>query len=194
MLETLGILGGIFATIGIIPYIKDILYGKTRPEKATWLIWTILGSIAFFSQLAKGATNSLWMTGLETLGQLIVLILALKVGTGKFQRKDVIALTVAGLGLVFWYFTKEAATALYIVIGIDFTGTILTIQKAYQEPESETLSTWVLATIGGILTIFSVGKFDVILLSYPIFIFLMNGIIALAMILGRQKKHRKKII
>jgi len=186
MLEIFGISGGILATICIIPYIRDILLGKTRPERAMWLIWTVLGGIAFFSQLAKGATSSLWMTGLETLGQLIVLILALRAGTGRFHRRDYIALFAATLGLILWFFTKEAAVALYIVIGIDFSGTVLTIQKAYLEPETETLSTWVLATMGAILTILSVGKLDIILLSYPVFIFAMNGIIALAIVVGKR--------
>lgn len=192
MLEFFGILGSILATIGIIPYIKDILYGNTRPQKATWLIWVLLGSIAFFSQLAKGATNSLWMTGLETIGQLVVLVLALKVGTGKFQKKDYVALFIAGLGLIFWYATHEAAIALYIVIAIDFTGTILTIQKAYQHPQTETLSIWILSTFGGFFTILSVGNWNIILLSYPIFIFVMNGIISGAILLGRQKKYKKR--
>jgi len=186
MLQVLGILGGIFATIGIVPYIRDILWGKTRPEKATWLIWTVLGSIAFFSQLAKGASASLWMTGLETVGQFIVLLLALRLGFGGFKKKDYLALFIVGIGLMLWYFTKEAAIALYIVIGIDFTGTILTIQKAYLEPETETLSTWILATIGGFLTILAVGKLDIVLLSYPIFIFAMNGTIVLAILFGRK--------
>lgn len=190
MLEVLGILGGIFATIGIIPYVKDILFGKTRPERATWLIWTVLGGIAFFSQVAKGATSSLWMTGLETLGQLVVLLLSIKVGKGKFHKKDYIALIAASIGLILWYFTSEAAVALYIVIGIDFSGTILTIQKAYLDPDSETLSTWLLATIGGVLTILAVGKIDIILLSYPVFIFAMNGIIALSIILGKQNLRK----
>ena len=192
-LEFFGILSGVLSSLSYIPYIRDILLRKTYPEKATWLIWIILGSIAFTSQLAKGATNSLWVPGLETLGQIIVFILALRVGKGPiFKRKDYIALSIAGLGLVLWYLTHEAAVALYIVIGIDFTGTFLTIQKAYTKPETETFSTWILAMFGGLFSALSVGKFDFILLSYPIFIFAMNGIIALAMILGRKSKTLKR--
>lgn len=190
ILEVLGILGGILATIGIIPYIHDILRGTTKPERATWLIWTVLGSIAFFSQMAKGATNSLWMTGLETLGQAVVLILAFKFGRGSLQKKDTIALLIAALGLILWYFTKEASIALFIVIGIDFTGSVLTIQKSYEKPQTETLSTWVLAFIGGLLTILAVGKLDGILLSYPVFITVINGSIALSILLGRLRKKK----
>lgn len=192
MLQLLGIIAAIFSAVCYFPYIRDILFGKTRPEKATWLIWVVLGCIAFFSQLAKGATNSLWLPGIETLGQIIVLLLSLKMGDWEFKKKDIVALSIAGLGLILWYFTKEAAIALYIVIGIDLTGTSLTIQKAYKEPETETLSTWILAMFGGFFSAFAVGSLNIVLLSYPIFVFTMNGVIALAMILGRKRKpHRK---
>lgn len=191
LLGVLGILGGIFATIGIFPYVRDIIWGKTRPERATWLIWVVLGCIAFASQLAKGATDSLWMTGLETLGQLVVLIFAFKYGVGGLKKSDYIALCIAGFGLILWYFTKEAAIALYIIIAIDFVGSLLTIQKSYLQPETETLSIWVLSFIGGFLTILSVGKLDVILLSYPFFIFTMNGIVALAILLGRRRLRNR---
>ena len=190
-LSLLGIAGGIFATIGIVPNMRDIIWGKTRPERATWLIWVVLGCIAFASQLAKGATDSLWMTGLETLGQLVVLVLAFKFGVGGLQKKDIIALSIAGLGLILWYFTKEAAVALYIIIAIDFIGSFLTIQKSYLDPGSETLTTWILAWIGGLLTTFAVGKLDIVLVSYPIFIMLMNGMIAIAILLGRNGLKKK---
>ncbi len=191
ILQILGISAGIISTIGGIPYIIDIFKRKTKPERATWFIWSILGGIAFFSQLAKGATNSLWITGFESVGQVIIFILSLRYGYGKFKKKDGITLFIALIGLIIWFVTKEAVYALYIIMTIDFIGSILTIQKSYQDPESETLSTWVLSTIAGFLSILSVGKLNIFLLSYPVFIFVINGTIALAVIFGR--KNQKKI-
>jgi len=61
------IFSGILIIISFFPYIQDIFKHKTNPQRASWLIWAILGAIAFFSQLAKGATHSLWFTGLQEL-------------------------------------------------------------------------------------------------------------------------------
>lgn len=192
MLQLLGISAGVLSASAYIPYIKDILARKTQPERASWLIWTMLTAIAFFSQLARGASYSLWLPGLETVGLTIVFLLSFRFGTGGFTRKDILALLTACLGLILWYFTKEPSVALYIIIGIDAIGTFLTLQKAYKDPESETLSTWLIVCFAGVLAMISVGKLSIVLLSYPFYIFVANGAIALAMILG-TKNHKKRI-
>lgn len=169
MLEFLGVLSGIFSASGYIPYIRDILARKTKPERASWLIWTVLTVIAFFTQFAKGASYSLWLPALETCGLTIVLFLSIQFGVGGLQKRDL--------------------AALYITIGIDAIGTILTVQKAYEKPETETLSTWLLVASAGILGMLAVGQWNTILLSYPFYIFLANGATASAMLLGEKRKH-----
>ncbi|HXS14980.1 MAG TPA: hypothetical protein VN711_02540 [Candidatus Saccharimonadales bacterium] len=191
ILEIIGILAGILSASAYIPYIKDVLARKTQPERASWLIWAVLTSIAFFSQFAKGASSSLWLSGLETIGITIVLLLSLKFGIGGLTKRDLFALFAASVGLILWYFTHEPAIALYIIIGIDAIGTVITIQKAYTHPESETMSTWVLVCCAGILSMIAVGGLNIILLSYPFYIFAANGAIALAMILG-TKNHKMR--
>jgi len=191
-LSAIGIAAGIISISGYVPYIRDVIKRTTYPERASWLIWDVLTAIAFFTQLAKGAFASLWLPGLEICGLTIVLLLSIKFGTGRLAKKDYYSLLAAGIGLILWYFTKEPAVALYIIIGIDAIGTVLAFQKAYEAPETETMSTWVLVSIAGILSMLSVGKFNVILLSYPFYIFLANAAIALAIILGRKRKVSKK--
>jgi len=187
MNQLFGYLSGIFIILGFIPYIKDILLGKTKPERATWFIYTVLSSIAFFSQLAKGATFSLWLTGIDTLAVVAIFVFSIKYGVGGFSKKDAIALFVAALGLVAWYYSKEAAVALYLVIGIDAIGTYLTLDKTYKNPTSETRIAWLLSAIAGIFAMFAVGSFNIILLSYPFYIFLANGAVVTAIELGKRK-------
>src|SRR5260221_1657260 len=187
MLQIIGIISGLVALIGEFPYINDIVRNKTKPERATWLIYITLSGIAFFSQLAKGASNSLWLTGLESIGVLIIFLLSLKKGVGGVNKRDKIILLTALAGLLLWYFTKEAAVALYIIIAVDLVGTIPTVIKSFEEPESETLITWLLSSIAGILSMIAVGKFSVVLLSYPFYIFLANGGVVMAILSGKNK-------
>lgn len=188
MLETFGIAAGVLAGIAVIPYIRDILGGTTKPERASWLIWSVLSSIAFFSQLAEGASWSLWLTGIDTLGVIITFLLALKYGVGGFTRRDIAALCVAAIGLIVWYFSKHAFLALFIVIAIDLIGTLLTIIKTYQSPKSETMSTWLLIGVAGICSMISVGSFDPILLTYPFYIALANFAVVFAILFGKRKR------
>jgi hypothetical protein len=105
--NVLGILAGILALVQFAPYIRDILRRTTRPERATWAIWTTLSGLIFASQVAKGAGASLWMSAAQGLGNLTVLVLALRFGVGGYTRRDIAALILAGIGLVIWGVTKE---------------------------------------------------------------------------------------
>jgi hypothetical protein len=175
----------------IIPYVRDIFRLKTKPERGSWLIWTVLGFIAFFSQLAKGATDSLWLTVGQTAAVFIIFVLSLKYGYGGLGKRDLRGLIGAGIGLVLWYLTREAAYALLFVILVDSIGTLLTILKAYKDPESETFSTWVMSGTAGIFGTLSVGSFNLVLLAYPIYIALANFAIVASLILGRKNKTLK---
>ena len=197
MLQLFGFISGILVVIAYIPYLKDILRGKTKPERASWLIWFILGGISFFSQEAKGATNSLWLIGTENLGILAVFLLSLKYGTGGLTKLDLLGLAAAAFGLLMWSTTKEAAIALYIVLTINLIAALLTIHKTYNNPKSETLLTWLLAGIGGIFAILSVGTWNLVVLSYPIYHVIINFSVVITILFSERKlvknrRNRKK--
>jgi glucan phosphoethanolaminetransferase (alkaline phosphatase superfamily) len=189
MFQIIGILAGILAAISYIPYTKDILRKKVKPERASWLIWTVLAGIAFFSQLSKGATHSLWFTGLDSIGAFLTFVLAIKFGTGGLTRRDVIGLIAAGIGLVLWHFTHNAIYALSITIGIDAIGASLTVVKTLEQPSTETYPMWVIICVASILAIASIGKFDLTLIAYPFYIFLANFAVVVAIYVGHKLKR-----
>lgn len=191
MLQILGIIGGLLALSSFIPYVRGILLGKVKPQRTTFLIWTLLGLIAIFSQLAKGATNSLWLPSLQTFGGIVILLLSIKHGVGGFNKRDYIAIFIVALGLIAWLLTKEAAIALYIVIFIDAVGLYLTLHKTYLIPESETKLAWMLSSAGGLFTALAVGNFNIILLSYPIYIIVSNAAVVVAIQMGLRRKRKK---
>lgn len=186
MLQFFAYISAILSIIMIIPYVVDIFKKTTKPERASWLIWTVLGLIAFFSQLAKGATDSLWLTGAQTISVLIVFILSIKYGVGGLNKQDIKALIAAGIGLLLWAITKEALYALFIVITIDFIGVFLTTIKAYKDPKSETTSTWLISGTSGIFGALAVGSFNLVLLLYPVYIIIANYTVVAAIILGKK--------
>ncbi len=192
MLTFIGLASGALAIVMYAPYIRDMLKGTTHPHRASWLIWSSLGLIAFFSQLAKGATNSLWMTAAQTLGTMAVFILSIKFGTGGFSRLDRVSLLAAAFGIVLWYLTSDALYALLITIAVDAIGAALTAKKAYQRPESETLITWVLSAASGILGTLAVGALNPTLMLYPLYVFVANSCVITGILLGRRMSQASK--
>lgn len=192
MFAIFGYISALFVVLSSIPYIIDILRKKTKPHRVTWLIYTVLSSIAFFSQLAKGATDSLWLSGFITIDVTLCFLLSLKYGVGGVAKKDIVVFLFAALGLVAWYLTNEAAIALYIVILIDMAGSYLTLEKAYKQPETETFIMWFFSAIAAFFAMLAVGSLNIILLSYPLAILLIDGSIATAILLGKRKLNSLK--
>jgi hypothetical protein len=187
--QFLGILAGIISLAAVVPYVRDIIHHKAQPERASWLIWLALSLIAFTSQLAEGATSSLWLTVFDTIGMLIVFSLSLKFGVGGFTRRDIIALLIAATGLMLWYVTRHAVYALFIAMAIDAIGTSLTVVKTYADPTSETYTMWIMVAVAGVLSMISVGKFDLVLLAYPFYILLANLAVVAAIAAGQRRKE-----
>ena len=182
-----GYISAILITLSFLPYSISVFRLQARPERASWLIWSVLGGIAFFSQLAKGATHSLWLPGIQTLGDLVIFILAIRYGMGGWQKRDKVALGVVALSLVLWYITKEATIALLLAILIDATGVMLTIFKSYEHPATEPLSAWILTCLGGFAAIFAVGSLSSVLLAFPVYTFLANLLIIFSIVLANKK-------
>jgi F0F1-type ATP synthase assembly protein I len=187
MQEILGYASGILIGVSAIPYIRDIFLFKTKPERMTWFLWSVLLAIAFFAQISKGGTWSLITTGVDFLGVIIIFILSLKYGMGGMKKLDIVALIGAMIGLVLWYITDEALTALLITIFIDFLAGMLTIVKTYKEPHTETMKAYVICGTGGLLGALSVGEFNFSLIIFPLWICILNYTIAITVVLGKRK-------
>jgi hypothetical protein len=188
MFQFFGLLSGVLPILGVIPYDRDILGHKTKPHRGSFLIWSILGAIAFFSQAAKGATWSLFLPGADTVATLSIFVLSIRYGIGGLSKRDAIGLACAAVGLVLWYLTKQPLVALLLTIGIDAVGTVLTLIKTWEDPESETFVSWLLAALGGLFAVFAVGKISFTLLVYPLYILVANAAVNVVMLLRRGKQ------
>lgn len=187
-LRVFGWIAGGLSALCYIPYIIGIFKRTVRPERASWLIWSVLTAIGFFSNLALGATDSLWLPGVQGVGVIIVFLLSIKHGYGGLLRRDIVTLAASALILVTWYFTKQPVIAVYLATFIDALGGYLTIVKAYEAPETEAPATWAMSGTAGLFAMLAVGRLDAALLVYPFYIFLVNSAVFVAIFLGKRAK------
>lgn len=185
----------LLSLIAFAPYILHTLQGYTRPHRACWLIWSVLATISFFSQVYEGATSSLGFAAAQAGCTFFIFLLSVVRGQGTFMtRADASVLIVAAVGLVLWYMTDSAHYALLISITISLMGGILTVQKTYWFPDSETMSTWFLSLVASCCALLAVGSFDWLLMAYPMYLFILNAAIVGAWGLGRlpRARHRQE--
>ena len=187
MTQILGWLSFVVLLLSYIPYVIDILKGNTKPERAAFFIWTVLGFSLISSQLAEGGMESVLLSVGGTVGPLIVFLLSIKYGVGGFLLRDKFALVFAAIGLLLWYLTNNPAFVLWIAILIDSAGVYLLLIKSYKDPASELPLLWASGVVAGTLSILSVGRLDINLLAFPVWLTINNGVI-FTTIIYRTKK------
>lgn len=181
-----GYLSGVFLIIGFAPYFRDIIRGKTKPERTTWLLWSVLILIAFVAQMSAGATWSLLLSGVDAFIVVGIFILSIPYGIGGLLKRDVISLCISLFGLTLWAFTHQPLIALLVTIVIDGLGTYLTVVKTYLKPQTETLFSWCMGTLAGLCGLLAVGSFSVVLAVYPAYIVAANISVVLAIVFGKR--------
>jgi hypothetical protein len=175
----LAVLAALVGIADTIPYVRDIVRGKTRPHRGTWLIWGVLAIVVFWSQRADGASWSLIMTGSQAVLTSLVFLLAIRRGEGGLSASDAALIALAGVGVIGWVIADEPVVAMAGVIVADLVAAVMMAPKTYRDPASETLAMFALASLGGALGAGAVGTVDPSLLAYPIYYCLVNAAIAL---------------
>ncbi len=135
MLAGIGILAGLVALIDTVPYIRDIRRGRTRPQRATWLIWSVLGVAAFAAQAAGAANWGLIMIGTQAVLMATIFIMAIPTEVGGMRAIDLTMLALAGAGLVGWIVDAPVVATISVVIA-DSLGVALMLPKTWRDPES----------------------------------------------------------
>lgn len=182
----LGLLAGLVSILDFLPYLRDVLRGTTRPHRGTWLIWSVLAIVATASQEADGAAWSLVMAVAQAAVTTTVLVLSLRFGMGGAGRAELALTALALAGVGGWLVVDEPVVATACVVLADVIGIALMLPKTWREPGSETLATFALASLGGVLAAGAVGALDASLLLYPAYYALGNGLIAGVIILRRR--------
>ncbi|HSW80682.1 MAG TPA: hypothetical protein VLG47_07935 [Candidatus Saccharimonadales bacterium] len=122
---------------GFIPYVISIVKHTTKPERASWWIWSFLMTVTLIVQIEQGSTWSLFLTATYLVANVIIAGLSVKYGYGKLELKDKLSIAAALLGVLLWHFADSPTGALLVFISIDLIGNILTYQKTWKSPKSE---------------------------------------------------------
>jgi hypothetical protein len=80
-----------------------------------------------------------------------VFLLSIRRGEGGLSPADMLMITLAGGGVIGWIVTDEPVIATACVVAADLIGAAMMVPKTYRDPGSETLATFVLASLSGAL-------------------------------------------
>ncbi len=173
-----GWIAGVLSFLAFLPYIVAILRGQTRPNRATWWIWTTAGLVLGASYHFSGAETTIWVPVSYIVGPLVTALLSIRYGEGGSTPLDRGCFAGAGAGLLFWWWFNSPVVALVMTLGVDFAGAVPTIKKAYLAPHTEDRLAWALFIAGNAFNLLAVDRWEFAIAIYPVYMFLASGSIA----------------
>jgi hypothetical protein len=182
--QMLGMIAGIIAISGYIPYIYSILKGHTQPNRATWFIWTIVGGLLAISYIAEGDQHSIWLPLGYFFGPLITAILSLRYGYAEWTKLDTVCIVAAVISIIPWVLSDNANATLIINLLIDMIGSVPTLVKTFREPETEDLLAWVFFFVANTLQLFAIEMWNLASL-YPVYLFVLATSMVLFILRGK---------
>lgn len=174
----IGIIAGVVAFSAYILYIISIFRKISKPNRATWWIWSFMGLVLALSYQFSGAQTTIWVPYVEFLGPFSIAILSLRYGEGGLNNKtDIICLVGAVISVILWIVFNNPVIALITNLAVDSFAIIPTIKKSYLRPEGEDFWAWLGTGLADSLNMFAINKLSFAIIVYPIYMLLSDLII-----------------
>ena len=185
----LGALATVIALGSYVPYIRDIVRGRTKPHAFSWFVWALLTGIGFVAQVVEGGGAGAWVTGVSAVVDVVIVVLALKKGQKNFHAFDWIALAGALLALALWRATRDPTGSVILISISDAVGFLPTFRTGYARPNEETALLFVLSAVKYVIGIVALEHFSIATWFYPASLVVMNGLFV-SMLFARRRTRR----
>ena len=173
------IVGTIIGAIGVLAYLVDTVKGKVKPNRVSFLLWSIAPLIAFAAQINQGVGLESLMTFSTGFLPLTVFIASFvnKKAEWKLTKFDLFCGVLSIAGLILWLITKVGNLAIAFSIIADGLAALPTINKAYKYPSTEIAWPWIATSFGVILTLLTIDTLTFANSGFIIYILIVNTII-----------------
>lgn len=173
------IVGTLIGAIGALVYLVDTVKGKVKPNRVSFLLWSIAPFIAFAAQMKQGVGLESLMTFSTGFLPFLTFVASFvnKKAEWKLTRFDVLCGVLSIIGLVLWLVTKVGNIAITFSILADGLAAIPTIVKSYKYPDTELAWPWIATSFGVVLTLLTLTELTFANSSFIIYILVVNVLI-----------------
>ncbi len=176
MLQYIVILGALAQLTGITFYIRKVLQGETKPNKVSWLMWSIAPLIATAAGLSAGVTWAVLPVFMSGFGPLLVFIFSLASPKSywKLELFDYLCGFFSCLALILWAITKEPLVAIFFAVTSDAFAAVPTLVKGWQHPESESIGPFLGGLFSAITSLFAIKYWVAPAYVFPFYLITIN--------------------
>jgi len=184
------VIAGVLFVLGFVPYVLSILAGKTKPAKASWIIWATLDTITLAGMLAESSLNGQIVGAVA--GAWIIAALAMKYGVPGWTRLDKFCLVGAVLGITLWAIFNSPVIGLVTSVSVVFLGSFPTFASAWREPNRESKVAWTIFWISCVVVVMAIPKITFQDAMQPVTFFLIESIMMYLLYINPRLRGAKK--
>ncbi|MDE1825236.1 MAG: hypothetical protein KGH77_03330 [Candidatus Micrarchaeota archaeon] len=191
LLEYLVFAGAIAQLVTVFPYVRLMLKGRVKPNRVSWLMWSIAPMIATAAGISKGVGWAVLPVFMSGFAPLLILISSfiLKNVRWKLSRFDYGCGVLSAFALILWALTSNPNIAIVFAIASDGLAAVPTIMKAWSNPASENMAPFLsgvfsAATAFGAITIWTFSA-----VAFPAYLVFINLVLISSIYLGKPQKQ-----
>ncbi len=179
MFPPLVILGVLLSFSACVLYIRDMLAGRTKPNRVSWFLWALPPFIGVYAATSDGATWATLPTFMAGLNPLLVLVasFASKKAYWKITVFDMLCGLFSLLALLAWMITENPASAILFAILADALAGVPTLVKAFSHPETETGVSYALFFVAQSTAFFAISTWSFTETAFPLYLITINALL-----------------
>lgn len=188
-------IGATSQLVGIYSYIKGTVRGDTKPNRVSWLLWTIAPFIGTAAALANGVEWAVLPVFMSGFGPLLVFIASFinKNSYWKLERFDYWCGLLSLIALILWGITKIPEIAITFAIASDGLAAVPTLVKSWKYPETENAGPFTAGIFSSLTSFAAIKMWIFSAYAFPIYLVIINIFITLAIyrrkIFGKAESH-----
>ncbi len=174
------ILGAIISLVGGLSYLINTLKGRVKPNRVSFLMWSLAPLIAFIAEVKQGVGIQALMTFMVGFLPLTILIASFinKKSQWKLSSFDLACGALSLIGLILWYITKSGNVAILLSIVADGLAALPTVVKSFKYPETESALPYFTSMISAIITLLTINVWNFANIGFPIYIGVVSLVIS----------------
>jgi hypothetical protein len=182
MLEYLVFVTALATLAAAFVYIRSMFKGGAKPNRVSWLMWSIAPFIATAAALSNGVGWAALPVFMAGFGPFLIFIssFVIKKSYWKLSSFDYVCGILSGLALILWYVTKDPNIAISFAIASDGLASVPTLTKAWAHPETESAWPFIIGIFNSLAAFGAFITWDFSEYAFPSYLIIINIILFLS--------------
>jgi hypothetical protein len=189
MFEILVLIASSAVLFAALVYIRSMFKGQAKPNRMTWLMWTIAPFTATFASFSSGATWAAVPVFMSGLSPFLILLASFinERAYWKLSAFDYACGALSALALVLWWVTESPNVAIVFAIFSDALAATPTLRKAWRNPWTESRWPFIVGVFSPVTSFLVAPEWTFSEIAFPAYLIAIN--ILLVFFVSKRKQR-----